>query len=171
MEDYKKGYVAYSDPEAYLSGMNQAPTQPKETGMNKSLAILIANDSARLVPCRFGPKGDVYWYKTLDPSIKVDDLVIVQTDNRYSVAVVIDLPAAVIDPTVDNGIVYKWIVAKFDDTAFKLLLAQEQKILDTILNAQLRKKRREIRAEIMDGDEELKALPLVEMGPVQVEKK
>ena len=134
--------------------------------MNYSVAIMLVNDNVRLLNCTFAETNQIYVYKCLDPSIKPGDYAVVEYGEKqqFSAVKVVGENTA-IDITTDNGVRYKWIVARIDVEAFKLLKAQEEAIVETIKSAALQRRRKELRADLIDlKDERLKALPLVHIS-------
>ena len=129
--------------------------------MNYSTAIFIVNNEARAVRCEYEPGGgNPQNFKTLDASIKKDDMVVVPTSTRHGFTVVKVIETDV-DVDLDAATEMKWVVAKVDKGRYDDLLAKEAAMIKTIKSAEVRKKREDMRAAIFkDQEETLKALPL-----------
>jgi hypothetical protein len=116
--------------------------------MNLSVAIFLVNKSVRPVRVSYDPdypkhnNPDAY-FKTLDPSIKVGDKVVVPTTTRHGMTVckVEEVDFRVnFDSTTD----YKWVIGKVDVPAYEDIIAQELKVLDRIGDAEENRKRAEL---------------------------
>lgn len=102
-------------------------------------------------------------FKTLDQTIKKDDLVVVPTSTRHGMTVtkVVEVD---VDVDYDSPVVIDWIVAKVDQDAYQTLLAQEGEALTVIRSAERTKKRNELReAMLADSGAALKCLPIADM--------
>jgi hypothetical protein len=123
--------------------------------MNLNTAIFLFKDSGvRSVRVEYDPDTPMkagyvqtHLFKTLDPNIKKDDLVIVPTDTRYkfTVAKVIEADFPV---DFDAPGKWAWIGGNFDVEAYKAILAKEETVLSRIRTAEETRKRREL-AETM----------------------
>jgi len=135
--------------------------------MNYSSAVFLINKNIRAISCSYEPeesKGKNYTFKSLDPTIKVGDLVVVQTDTRHKFTVV-KVEAVDVDIDLDSSIQFKWIVSKVDLAAFDILLAQEADAIKTIRSAELRQKRDNLRkAMFANYEAELSALSIADMN-------
>lgn len=133
--------------------------------MNSSTIIFLINDNVRAIRAIYEadtPAGQAARevFKTLDPTIKVGDLVVVPTSTRHFMTVVkvvdvdwdidLDLPAEV-----------KWVVDKVDRSNHDRLQEQEQVAIQTVKSAEKRKKRDDLRAAVLlDSADQIKALPI-----------
>ncbi len=134
--------------------------------MNYSTAIFLINSRARAIMCTYEVHDGAspYMLKTLDPSIKVDDYVIVPTDSRHKMTVV-KVVEVDVDVDFDKAYDVKWILGVVDTEANKELIGQEQAAIKAIQSAELTKKRKELRdAMLADHVEEIKALPISDMN-------
>lgn len=139
--------------------------------MNYSTAVFLVNKNARAIvvsyePNKSGALSNEDTLKTLDQSVKVGDLVVVETDTRYKMTVgkvtEVDVPV-----DFDSTKQMRWIVSKVDHDAYDALLAQEQQAIDTIRKAMERKRRDDLASALMkDHADTLKALPLTTAGDV-----
>lgn len=136
--------------------------------MNYSTAIFLIDDTVRAIKCQYepgyseddpikksasGPK--TYVFKTLDQSIKVDDIVVVPSGTRWGRTVVKVMDVDV-DVDFDDDIQLKWVIAKVDPAPYDALLAQEEKALTMIRSAEKTKKRNALRDALIADNEGLK---------------
>jgi hypothetical protein len=118
-------------------------TEFKDTNqMNYSTAIFLVNDTVRAVLCSYEPEDGKkhVMFKTMDISVKVDDLVVVPTKTRHGMTVVKVIEVDV-NVNYDDPAPMDWIVAKVDRDAHKALVDEETRMLDIIQAADRRKKR------------------------------
>ena len=128
--------------------------------MNYSTAIFLINEHARAVAVCYEPDGKRTIFKTLDPEVEVDDLVVVETDTRhgYTVCKVVEVD---IDLDMDSQQDVRWIVSRLDTSHHDELRGQETEAIKAIKSAELRKKREDLRnAMFKDHTETLKELPI-----------
>lgn len=118
--------------------------------MNLSLASFLVEPNCRAVRVEYDPdhtyKNDhlrCRTYKTLDGSIKVDDLVVVPTETRhgFTVVKVKDIGFRV---NYDSSDEYKWIVGKVDAAAYKSLLTADKAVVEKVGLIEENKKKREL---------------------------
>lgn len=140
--------------------------------MNLSVAIFLVNKAVRPVRVSYDPdypkhnNPDAY-FKTLDPSIKVGDKVVVPTTTRHGMTVckVEDVDFRVnFDSTTD----YKWVIGKVDVPAYEDIIAQELKVLDRIGDAEENRKRAELVKALQLEDINLTDLDIVSNGPTAI---
>mgnify|MGYP007071568861 CR=1 FL=1 len=135
--------------------------------MNYSLAVFLINKNARAVRAIYeadAPGNTVKrsLFKTFDPSLAVDDLVIVPTDTRHKFTVV-KIVETDIDLDFDTTENVQWIVGRLDLANHATRLQQEQAAIAAIKQAELKKKRDELsKALFADYSENLKALPIAQ---------
>ena len=138
--------------------------------MNYSTAIFLINEKARAILCEYEPgeepssrlKG--YTFKTLNPNVKVDDLVIVETGTRQGMTVVKVIETDV-DIDFDSDIQYKWIVGIVNTEAHKALREQEQTAISAIKKAKISKKRKDLKTDLMaDHEDSLKTLQISDIN-------
>ena len=117
--------------------------------MNLSTAILLVNKSVRALIVEYDP--DAYKnnnfnkrFKTLDPDLKVDDLVVVPTSTRHGFTVG---KVKEIDLRVDfnSSDQYDWIGGTFDKGAYDTILKQEKIVLDRVALAEENRIRAELK--------------------------
>ena len=139
--------------------------------MNYSTAIFLINDQARAMQCAYEPEGKLTTFKTLDPTIDVDDLVIVETDTRHGFTVC-QVVEADVDIDLGTYTEIRWIVDRIDMARHEDLAAQEKEAIKAIKSAEIRKKREEMREALFkDHTETLKELEIANMqnGIKQIE--
>lgn len=132
--------------------------------MNYSTAIFLINNNARAIRASYEEDGVATIFKTLDPSIDVDDLVVVETNtrHRFTVCKVVEVD---VDIDMENSTKCDWIVASISIEDHKALLVQEAQAVKAIKSAELRNKREALRdAMFKDHQETLKALPIAHMN-------
>lgn len=145
--------------------------------MNYTRAIFIANEAVRAVKVNYDPKFNEFdapsssggrdmadthnkWFKSLDPDLKVGDLVIVPTNTRHGGAVckVLEIAEHV---DLDSKFDMDWIKAKYSDEPYDNLIKQEKFIIDKLQANERKKRNAKLRAEVFADDEkEILALPL-----------
>lgn len=108
-------------------------------------------------------------FKTLDASIKKDDLVVVPTTTRYNMTVckVIDTD---VDVDYDSPEEILWVVQKVDQESYKTILAQEQVAIQVIRTSETKRKRADLAKVFLANNEELASLPLADIKPVETAK-
>lgn len=139
--------------------------------MNYSTAIFLIDDRVRAILCQYEPEEfsktgvKQYVFKTLDATIKVDDLVVVPTSTRYGMTVV-KVIGVNTDFDFDGEIQLKWVVGKVDKPAYESILAQEEQALTIIRSAEKTKKRNELRDALLKDNAELKTFSITTDVPV-----
>jgi len=124
--------------------------------MDSSKIVFLINDQVRLirvsydeshgVPTGSAP-GKTYQVKTLDQSVAVDDLVLVETATRYGLTVC-KVVAVDLDVDFDDGISLKWAFARVDSDHVAKILAQEAEAITAAKRAELRRQREKLRGDI-----------------------
>jgi len=134
--------------------------------MNYTTAIFLINKNVRAVMCNYEPDAEhkTTMFKTLDPTIKVSDLVIVPTKTRHGMTVskVVEVD---VDVDFDSACLVAWIVCKVDSANYEATLGQEADAVAVIKSAEKTKKRNELAAALLaDSKDALKALPITAMN-------
>lgn len=135
--------------------------------MNYSTAVFLINKNARAVRATYEAETSAKrtLFKTFDPSIAVDDLVIVPTETRHRFTVV-KIVETDVDLDFDTTENVQWIVGRLDLANHNMRLQQEQAAIAAIKSAELRRKREELnKAMFADHAESLKALPIAQSDP------
>lgn len=113
--------------------------------MNYSTAIFLIDETVRAVVCSYeGDRNDrMTTFKTIDASIKKDDLVIVPTTTRagFTVVRVID---DLVDIDYDNQTQMSWILGRVDREPYDKIIAQESSIVQQVKEAEISRKRSEL---------------------------
>ena len=113
-------------------------------------------------------------YKTLDPSLKVGDFVIVPTDSRHKMTVA-RVEAVDADVDFESPTEVKWIVARINKEENDNILAEEKKWIETLKQSEKRRKREEIKKNMlaMYEDDGIDKLAIAHMqgasDPVKIE--
>lgn len=131
--------------------------------MDSSKIVFLINDQVRLirvsydeshgVPTGSAP-GKTYQVKTLDQSVAVDDLVLVETATRHGLTVckVIEVD---LDVDFDDGQPLKWAFQRVDSAAIELIRAQEGEAMKAAARAELKRKRDQLREGIFAEHSEM----------------
>ena len=134
--------------------------------MNYTTAVFLINKNVRAVEGTYesGDTAKRETFKTLDPTIKSGDLVVVPTDTRHKMTVV-KVVAIDVDVDFESSAPVRWIVSKVDVHEHEVRLAQEGDAISAIKSAELRKKREDLRDSLLkDHMAEIKALPIYKNG-------
>lgn len=122
--------------------------------MNYSSAVMLINPNIRAIKVIYesekeNPRQSQYTFKTLDPTIAKDDLVIVPTDTRHGMTVV---KVAEVDVEIDfdSNVELKWAVDKVQSENYTTVLEQEAVWIEAIKASEKRKKREELKKSMID---------------------
>ncbi len=121
--------------------------------MDNSKIVFLINDQARAIMGTYEDGQAPEMFKTLDPSIAVNDLVVVQSGTRHKMTVV-KVTAVDVDVNFDNPAALKWIVQRINAPAFADILAQEEQAISAVQQAELRRKKAELRKTMFADHEE-----------------
>lgn len=130
--------------------------------MNYSTAIFLINKHCRAVLATYEAEDNAKraMFKTLDPNISVGDFVVVPTDTRHKMTVC-KIVETDVDVDFDSPTSVLWIIGKIETSPHEQCLGQEQKAIQVIKSAELRKKRDDLRqAMFADHLDTIKALPI-----------
>jgi hypothetical protein len=129
--------------------------------MNYSTAVFLINDAVRAITCKYEPddRAKDSTFKTMDASIKVDDLVIVPTSTRHGFTVV-KVTAVDLDVDFDCPTQMAWVVGKVDVSGYEVTLAQEQEAISAIHSAERNRKRAELKNALLADVSGLKTLAI-----------
>lgn len=137
--------------------------------MDNTRIVFLINDSVRAVMGQYEQGATPEMFKTFDPTIKVDDLAVVESGTRLGMTVV-KITAVGVDVNFDGTNPLKWIVQKVDKPAFDVVLAQEGQAVAAVQAAELRRKRDELRATMFkDHEASISALALTSHGEAVTE--
>jgi hypothetical protein len=79
--------------------------------VDNSKIVFLINDQARAIMATYEPGAPAEMFKTLDDSISVNDLVVVQSTTRHMMTVV-KVTAVDVDVNFDSTTPLKWIVPR-----------------------------------------------------------
>ena len=130
--------------------------------MNYSTAVFLINKYVRAILATYEAEDTAKrtMFKTLDPTIAVGDFVIVPTDTRHKMTVV-KVVETDVDVDFDSHTQVGWVVGKVDQSGYNTVLAQERDAINAIKSAELRKKRQDLRDNMLaDSLADIKALPI-----------
>lgn len=112
--------------------------------MNYSTAVFLINDHVRAIEVSYEQGGKPGVFKTLDATIKKDDLVVVPTSTRYNFTVA-KVTAVDVDVDYDRQEDMAWIVSPpIDLAAHRQVIEQEKVAVEAVKSAVTRKKREEL---------------------------
>lgn len=139
--------------------------------MNYSTAVFLINDACRAIRGIYEPdtdhkKAPRRTFKTFDPAVKVDDLIIVPSSTRHKFTTFkvteVDIE---VDPTTEEQI--DWVVGVIDASAYEKVLADERDAIGRIKAAEKTYQREELKKKMfahMDA-EAVAALRLAGSAP------
>lgn len=134
--------------------------------MNNSTAIFLINPAVRVVKATYEDGAAPQVFKTLDQGLKVDDLILVQTNTRHKLTVCKIVEVDVdFDPDTTENIT--WVFGKVDMGPITKLIEAEEAAVKRIKTKQLERKRAELARDLAADDEEIKKLPLASIGDVK----
>ena len=134
--------------------------------MNYSTAVFLINPNARAILATYeaGDNAPRTMFKTFDPAIKVNDLVVVPTQTRHGFTVV-KVVAVDVDVDFDSPVKVDWVAARVDLASYADVLTQEAQAIRMMQSAEARKKRNELAAALMaDQADTIMALPIAIVG-------
>jgi len=112
--------------------------------MDNSKIVFLVNDAARAVRAQYEdgqpPSIKSYTFKTLDATLKVGDIAVVQSKIN-------------VDVDFDSNIEMKWLVAKVDLAAFERIVEMENAAIAVVQSAELRRKKAEHRKTLFADQE------------------
>jgi len=101
------------------------------------------------------------FFKTFDPSIKENDLVVVETGTRHHASVV-KIVAVDVPPVFTSSAQARWIIQRVDSADYQKLRAMEDQAVAAVKDAELRKERSDLKKTMLgDFGDTLNALPIV----------
>jgi len=121
--------------------------------MDNSRIVFLINDQARCMEAKYEETGNAEVFKTMDQSIKNDDLVVVQSGTRHGMTVA-KISRADIDVNFDSSAPIKWIVQRIDRASFENILASEGEAVAAVQAAELRRKKVELRKTMFADHED-----------------
>lgn len=128
--------------------------------MDNSRIVFLINDQARAVVGTYEDNASTEMFKTMDQSVTVGDMVAVQSTTRHKITVV-KVTEVDVDVNFDSTSPLKWIVQRLDAPAFDRILAQEAQAISAVQQAELRRKKEELRKTMFaDHEASISALAL-----------
>jgi hypothetical protein len=121
--------------------------------MDNSKIVFLINDQARALEAKYEDHAGSEVFKTMDPSIKVDDLVVVQSGTRHMMTVA-KVTAVDVDVNFDSNTPIKWIVQRINADGFQAILAKEGEAISAVQAAELRRKKSELRKSMFAEHED-----------------
>lgn len=124
--------------------------------MQNDKIVFLINDMARAVKLEYDPAdNERSWSlgKTLNQDLKVDDMVIVQSDTRHKMTVA-RVAEVDVDLDVESSEPIRWIFGSVDTTTRDTLLGQEAEALKTVQEAEKSRKRAALRKSLFDNAQE-----------------
>lgn len=121
--------------------------------MNNSTIVFLINDDVRAFAAQYEDGGKTEIFKTLDDSISVDDLVVVQSGTRHKMTVV-KVTETDVEVNFDSTVDVRWAVQRIDHESFEGILAQEGEAVLAVQVAERRRKKAELRAAMLKDHEE-----------------
>jgi hypothetical protein len=123
----------------------------EQTGMHASRYVFVINPDVRCVEAIYNPGDKPQQFKTVDKTIRKEDLIVVPTDPSHRVGCT---TARVTDVDVDidpeGSTEVKWVMGKVDEAGYKATLRMEEEAISQIRAAEMRKKRNDLRKKMLD---------------------
>ena len=132
--------------------------------MNFSLAVFLINKDCRAIITEYDPDNSQdkrVLYKTLDPRIKVGDLVVIPTNTRHKFSLVkvveVDVPV-----DYDSPLEAKWLVSPaLDTTEYNQIVADEAAAIVRLRQRDAKQRTDALRKTMFGEDQsEIASLPL-----------
>lgn len=137
--------------------------------MNYSTAIFLVNKSVRAIVGIYedddGGKKVVpkTLFKTLDPTIKVGDYVLVPTSTRHKMSVnkVVEVD---VDIDFESQTQMSWVIGVVDREEYLRTVKMEEAAIERIKSAEKRRRQDELRAALLKDNPFLETLAIADMG-------
>jgi len=121
--------------------------------MDNSKIVFLINDQARAIMATYEDTAGAEMFKTLDHSIEVGDFVVVQSTTRHKMTVV-KVTAVDVDVNFDSTTPLKWIVQAINIKDFDATINAETQAISAVQQAELRRKKEELRKTMFADNEE-----------------
>lgn len=134
--------------------------------MHPSRHVFLINDSCRAIEVQYDPEYATgsQTYKTLNPDIKKDDIVVVPTNTRAGFTCV-KVVGVDVNINIQSESLIEWIVDKVDIESHEKLVADEKDASDTIQKAKLKSEREKLREELLaDTMDDVKTLSITNLS-------
>ena len=136
--------------------------------MNYSTAVMLINENIRAISTTYQPDENGYRaprtiYKTLDPSIKPGDYVVIPTDTRHKMTVV-QVDECDVDIDFEDNKEVSWIIGIINRNEHEKTLSEEKNWIELVKKSQVRKKRMELKENMLGfiDEEGLGGLPIAQ---------
>lgn len=116
---------------------------------HKSKIIFLLNEEVRGVAAIYDENQTPTVFKTMDQSIKVDDLLVVESGTRFGFTTV-KVKAVDVDVDLKSDAPILWVIGKVDLSPYNVLLEQEAVAIAAVQSAEKRKQREELRKALFD---------------------
>lgn len=136
--------------------------------MQMTDTVLSENPDFKIVNVVFAPYtgSKSYSYKTLMTDLEVGDKILVWVKNQELKVVEITSIMDPLEVDLDPNIRYAWVVQKVDTTHFDQCLEMENKLMEKLRVATVRKRRAELRDDVLNNlteSERIEATKLVRL--------
>lgn len=133
--------------------------------MNYSTSIMIANDKIRAIRGQYEDAGKQTLFKTLDPSVKVGDYMVVESSTRWGITTV-KITALDVPVDYDSPEEVRWAISKIDMATHEEIKKTEAQVIEVIQKGEMRKRREDIKKNTLDAFAagELDGLDISKMG-------
>lgn len=132
--------------------------------MNRSTTVFLIDNTVKALKARYEDGGKEEIFKTFDDSIKVGDILVVESGTRHGFTTV---KVTEIDVTIDiddSSVNVKWVITKVSLDDHKLILEQEAAAIDKVRVAEFNKKKRDLISN-MASPEDAEALKAISVNP------
>lgn len=117
---------------------------------NPSTAVFLINDNVRAIMATYedGDNAPRTMFKTLDPTIDEDDIVIVPstTRHKFTTCKVVEVD---VDVDFSSPVQVQWIVGKVDLRDHQEILRMEKEALRTIRSAEIRREKEKLKEALL----------------------
>lgn len=125
--------------------------------MNEVNVLLADNPNFKFVECVFYPFTGVnpYTYKTMNPDIKEDDFVVVDTPSKGFQVVQVRAIKSPLEVNLEAKYEFKWVVQRIDAEDYEKCKTVEAEVRRTVNISKNKRGLEEARKAVLDGlDEE-----------------
>lgn len=128
--------------------------------MHPSKIVFLINDDVRAVSLEYEPECSQTTAKTLDPNLKVDDFVVVESGTRHEMTVA-KVKKVDVDIDMDGGTNIPWVLQKVDTEGHQQVLDLERQAIETVNRAEKARKKKELRKALFeDAEDQMQTLQL-----------
>lgn len=121
--------------------------------MHSSNIVFLINDDIRAIRGQYDQGEKPSLFKTLDQTIAVGDMVVVQSGTRFNMTVV-KVTEVDVDLDYDANAEVKWVVQKIDTVGFDATIERENEAIAAVQAAERRRKKAELRQTMFKDHEE-----------------